>query len=111
MGVDRLEARLLDREPQQAPAGPHDGRRRFRPHVALGKEPETIRRQRLHLLDAGNGGQALRKPLTEGLHIHAESAAKHLPAQFRHRTHQNDVALVEQRNAIADRLHTFEEMG
>ena len=58
----------------------------------------------------------LRQPLPFGLNLHAEAAAQHLPAQFRHRTNEGDVALTKQGDAIADmaddaEIMTDEEIG
>jgi histidinol dehydrogenase len=43
--------------------------------------------------------------------IDVEAATEHLPAEFRHRADECDIALVEQCDAVAHALHPFEQMG
>src|SRR5216684_3086188 len=74
-GVDRLEAGLLDRQAQQAPAGADHRDRRFRAHVALGQQPHAIGANRLDLLHAGDRLEPLGEPLPLRLHLDAEAAA------------------------------------
>src|SRR5580693_1297234 len=47
-GVDHLQARRLDREPQQPAAGGDYGGGGFGPHVALGQETKGLRTGRLN---------------------------------------------------------------
>src|SRR5262245_2553493 len=77
-GIDRLERRLLDRQPQQAPAGPDHRRGGFRAHVAIGVEQEPVGPRGLDPLHARDCGDALGEPLPFGLHLDAEAAAQHL---------------------------------
>src|SRR5262249_37510492 len=62
-GVDRLEAWLPDRQPQQPPARRHHGGRRLRAYVALGQKPQAVWPDRLDLSHAGNGLEPLGEPL------------------------------------------------
>src|ERR1700704_2150918 len=109
-GVDGLEARLLDREPEQPAAGRHHRRRSFRPHVAVRGEAPATGAGRLDLLDARHLRQPLGEPLPFRLHLDVEAAAQHLPAELRHRADQRDIALVEQRDPVAHALHPLEQM-
>src|SRR5690242_10960920 len=61
--IDRLQARLVDREPPQRAADGNDGVRRIRPHVALGGHAVAIGRQRLDLRHARNGREFPRDAL------------------------------------------------
>src|SRR5262245_36691151 len=78
LGIDDLEARLLDRQPQQSPAGRDDGRCRLRPHVALGHEAQPIGPQHLNPLYAGDRPEALGQCLPLRFDLDAEAAAEHL---------------------------------
>ena len=109
-GVNRLEARLLDRQTQQAPAGRHHRGRGFRPHVTGGQQSEAIGARRFHLLHPGDRRDAFGKALPFGFNLDAEAAAEHLAAELRHRADERDLALIEQRHAIANALHPFEQV-
>src|ERR1700754_3683589 len=95
-GIDRLEARLLDGQAQQAPTGRDDCGCCFGPHLAVGKKQPPVRPRRLHPLHARDRGNPLGEPLPFGFHFDAEAAAEHLAAKIRHGSHQGNVALVEQ---------------
>src|SRR5215470_14232441 len=58
-GIDHLQARLLDGEPQQASAGADHRGGCLRPHVVLGREPQAIWAELLDLLHAGDGRELL----------------------------------------------------
>src|SRR6266850_5256494 len=64
-GVDRLEARLIDREPQQPAAGLHDRGCCFRPHIAVGHQPQAIVGKHLDGTDARDGLELLGEPLPD----------------------------------------------
>src|SRR5215468_10175468 len=68
-GVDRLEARLLDREPQQPPARGNNGGSRIGAHVAISEQPHPIRAGRLHRAHARHLRELLGKPLPLRLHL------------------------------------------
>src|SRR5262245_56870650 len=104
-GVNRLEARLLDRQAQQAATGGDHGGGRFRPHIAVGKQQQAVCGRRLDLLHARDRRDPLRQPLPFGLHLDAEDAAEHLAAELGHRADERDVALIEQRDPVAHALH------
>src|SRR5262245_22840220 len=70
--VDRLEARLLDRQTQQSPAGCDYGRRGFRPNVVIGQQQEPVRSRRLDPLYPGDHSDALLKSLAFGFDLDAE---------------------------------------
>src|SRR5262249_34341613 len=109
-GVDRLEAWLLDRQPQQPPARRHHGGRRLRASVALGQKPQAGWPDRLDLSHAGNGLEPLGEPLPFCLNLDPEAAAQDLAAELRHRADERDPAFVEQRHSVADRLYPLEQM-
>src|SRR2546430_3877419 len=109
-GVNRLEARLLDRQTQQAPAGRHHRGRGLRPHVTGGQQSEAIGARRFHLSHPGDRRDAFGKALPFGFNLDAEAAAEHLAAELRHRADERDLALIEQRHAIANALHPFEQV-
>src|SRR5215475_9082467 len=109
-GVNRLEARLLDRQAQEAPAGCDHRGRGFRPHVARGQQQEAVGARRFDLLHPGDRCDAFGKALPFGFHLDAEAAAEHLAAELRHRADERDLALIEQRHAIANALHPLEQV-
>ena len=59
---------------------------------------------------ARNLGEVLGEPLPFRLHLDVVTAAEHLAAKFGDGAEQHDVALVEQRDAVADALHPLEQM-
>src|SRR5919108_507352 len=67
-GVDRLQARLLDRKPQQAATGSDHRGGRFRPHVVIGGQPPAVVPDRLDLLHARHARKAVGQPLPFRLH-------------------------------------------
>src|SRR5215831_2787949 len=64
--VDRFEARLLDRQAQQPPAGRDHRRGSFRPHVVIGQQQKPVGVATLDPLHARDGGDPLRQPLPFG---------------------------------------------
>src|ERR1700748_1613361 len=71
-GIDRLKAGLVDRQALQRPAGRDHGRRRIRPHVALGGHAVAVRRDRLDPGHAGNGRELSRDAAPLGLDLDDE---------------------------------------
>ena len=111
IGVDGFEARFLDRESQEASTGCNDGRRSFGAHVALRQQAHAVRPDLLDPAHARDLGKVLRQtPAVLRLDLDVEAAAQHLAAELRDRAHQHDAAFVEQRDAIADALHTLQQM-
>src|SRR5262245_1833727 len=107
--IDSLEARLLDRQAQQPSAGCDHGSGCFRPYVVIGGEPPAVGSRRLDLLHARNRCEPLSEPLPFRFHLDAEAAAQHLAAEVGYRADQGNVALIEQRDAVADALHPLEQ--
>src|SRR6516165_2890316 len=58
-GVDGLQARLFDREPQQPSAGGNDRCRCLRANVSFGEQANAVRPDLLDRLHARNLGQTL----------------------------------------------------
>src|SRR5437667_3001086 len=73
-GVDRLEARLIDREPEQPAAGHHHRGRRVRPHVAVGHQPQAVGGDHLDGTDARAGPGPPGGPLPDRFHLDVEAA-------------------------------------
>src|SRR5262245_462499 len=109
-GVDRLQARLLDRKPEQATATADHRRCRLRPHVVVGCEPPAVRARWFDRLDARHRGKPLGEPLPFGFDLDAEPAAEDFAAELLHRADERDVAPGEQRDAVADTLHALEQV-
>src|SRR5262245_33501318 len=109
--VDALEARLLDREPRQAPARRYHRSRRLRPYVAIGHEPEAAGRSFVDRADAGYRRQLFGKSGSFRLHLDREAAAEHLAPELRDRAHERDAASTEQGDAVAHALHPVEQVG
>src|SRR5580693_9373230 len=77
-GVDRFEARLLDAEIfEPALHGDHLDRR-FRPHVAVGVQPQLADARGLDAADAGNERQPVGEPGAVGLNVDHIAAAENL---------------------------------
>src|SRR5919198_3291420 len=64
--VDRLEARLLDRQAQQPSAGCDDGRRGLRPNVVIGHQQQPVCSPRFDPLHSRDSSDALRESLAFG---------------------------------------------
>src|SRR5580693_4762961 len=88
-GVDRLQARLVDREPQQRAVDRDDRARRVRPHVAFGGHAKAIGGYRLDLGHARNRRQPPRDATSLGLDFDHEAGTEHLHGKLRHRAHQD----------------------
>src|SRR5580704_980783 len=108
--IDRFEARLLHAEEFQAALLGDDFRRRFRPHVAVGMQAQFADAGLLDTADARDQRQPFGKTGAVGFDIDRIAAAKYLPAEIGHGTHQRDLAAAEQRDAVADALHPLEQM-
>src|SRR5580698_667128 len=109
-GIDRFQARLLNAEIfQPALHGDHFGGR-FRPHVAIGLQPQLANAGLFDAADARNKREPLRKSGAVSFDIDDIAAAEDLPTEIRHRTHQRNLARAEQRNAIANTLHPLEQV-
>src|SRR5690349_12759349 len=80
--IDRLQARLVDREPLQGAADGDDCARRIRPHIALRRHAVAIRRQRLDLGHPGDGRELARNAGAFGFHLNHEACAEHLHRQL-----------------------------
>src|SRR5215469_8110185 len=93
--VDRLETRLIDREPLQRAVDGHHGTGRIRPHVALRGHAVAIRRQGLDLGHAGDGRELARNAGAFGLHLDHEAGAKHLHGKLCDRAHHLDTPRLE----------------
>src|SRR5580698_3002468 len=109
-GVDRLEARLLHAEEFQPTLHGDDFIRRFRPHVAVGMQPQFADAGFLDAADAGDERKPLGKADAVGFDIDHIAAAQNLTAELGHRTHQRDLAAAEQGDAVANALHPLEQM-
>src|SRR5580700_9154487 len=109
-GIDRFEAGLLHAEEFQAALHGDDFVRRFRPHVAVGVQPQFADAGLLDAADAGNERKPLGKANAVGFDIDHIAAAENLAAEFGHRTHQRDLAAAEQGDAVAHALHPLEQM-
>src|SRR5580700_409640 len=109
-GIDRFEARLLHAEEFQAALHGDDFIRRFRPHVAVGMQPQLADAGFLDTADAGNERKPLGKADAVGFDIDHIAAAENLAAELGHRTHQRDLAAAEQSNAVAHALYPLQEM-
>src|SRR5258707_15866034 len=72
-GVDRIQARFLDREAKQPPAGRDRRCRGLRAHVAIGGEAVAVWTGLLHPAHAGNTGKPLGQPLPFRLDVNVES--------------------------------------
>src|SRR6185437_5336607 len=108
--VDRLEARLVDREPLQRAADGDYRARRIRSHVALGRHAVAVRRDRLHPCHARNGRELARYAVALSLDLDDKAGAEHLHSKLGDRTHHHDTPGLEQRHAIADALYLVEQM-
>src|SRR5580700_9623277 len=109
-GVDRLEARLLHTEEFEPALHGDDFIRRFRPHVAVGMQPQFADAGFLDAADAGNERKPLGKAGPVGFDINHIAAAENLAAELGHRTHQRNLAAAEQGDAVAHALHALEQM-
>src|SRR5690348_16733409 len=79
--VDRIEARLVDREPAQRTIRRDHRPGSVRPHVTIGRQPKAINRNGFDLADAGNRGKPSVEPCAVRLHLDEEARAKHLPGK------------------------------
>src|ERR1051325_684228 len=93
--VDRIEARLIHREPPQRAIRRNHGARRVGPHIALGGQAEAIRRDRLDPGDAADRGQPPVEPGAIGLHLDHEACTQHLPGEVGHRADEHDAPGLE----------------
>src|SRR5581483_5728928 len=71
--VDRLEARLVDRELAQRAIRRNDRTRRIRPHVVARRQAEAIRRDGLDLGDARDRREATVEPVAVSLDLDHEA--------------------------------------
>src|SRR5580700_2006488 len=108
-GIDRFEARLLNAEEFQPALHGDDFIRRFRPHVAVGVQPQFANAGLLDAADAGDERKPFGKADAVSFDIDHIAAAENLAAEFGHRTHQRDLAAAEQGDAVADALHPLEQ--
>src|SRR5947209_9003317 len=90
--IDSLEARLLDRQPQQASTSSDHRRGCLRAHVVVRGQTPAASAHRLDLLHAGHGREPLREPLPFCFNLDTEAAAQHLAAELGHRADQGDIA-------------------
>src|SRR5580698_500240 len=109
-GVDRLGARLLHAEESKPALHGDDFIRRFRPHVAIGMQPQFADAGLLDAADAGNERKPLGKADAVSFDIDHIAAAENLAAEFGHRTQQRNLAAAEQSDAVAHALHSLEQM-
>src|SRR5665647_1277977 len=110
-GVDRLQARLVERELLETAAGSHDFYGGFGAQIAVTGQTEAAGR-RLH--DATNPLQPRQPPgdigAAIGFDFEGIAATQHLAAEFVDRPHQHNAAAIEQRDAVAHALHPVEQM-
>src|SRR5665213_4409898 len=109
-GIDRLETRLVDREPSQRSLGANHGIGRVRPHVAIRRHAETIRPHRLDAGHAGYGREPSRQPCPVGLDFDHKARAENLAREIGHRAHQHDATGLKQGDAIAHPLYLIEHV-
>src|SRR5215204_2340118 len=79
--VDRVEARLLERQPPQRPAGVDDGRGGRRADITVSQQPVPARASLIDSLDAGDIGECQSETLAVGLDLDIVTAAEHLTRQ------------------------------
>src|SRR5947208_16796785 len=91
--VDRLQARLLDRKPQQPSASGNDCGRRLRTYIAFCEQPNPIGSDLLDRANTRNFGKMFREPLPFRLDFNIEAAAENFPPQVGARANQDNVAL------------------
>src|SRR5580692_1314490 len=109
-GVDRLEAGLLHAEEFQAALHGDDFVRCFRPHVAVGMQPQFSDAGLLDAADAGNERKPLGKADAVGFDIDHIAAAENLAAELGHRAQKRNLAAAEQGDAVAHALHPLQQM-
>jgi len=108
--VDLFQAGLQVGQPGQRPSGHHDVAGDRRAHVAIGDDAPgafTRRQDLLHAFDAAQRGGNVD---TGRLHEKRMARAQHLVGKLDDRAHQGDLALVEQRHAVANALHPVEQV-
>src|SRR5262245_359580 len=108
--VDHFEARRLDRETQKLAACPDDSISCIRADVAVGLQPPSVRTEGL---DAGDARDRLELGFEVSafcFDIEIEVTAENLTAQLIDAAEQHDVAVAEQRDPVANALHTLEQM-
>src|SRR6202451_4915396 len=81
-GVDRLEVRLVHAKEFQPALHGDDFIRRFRPHVAVGVQPQFADAGLLDAADAGNERKPLGKADAVGFDIDHIAAAENLAGEF-----------------------------
>src|SRR5947209_5714320 len=74
-------------------------------------ETDAVRTHGLDLAHAGDIREPLGQPLPLRLHLDIEAAAEHLPSKLRHGAEEHDIAVVEQRDPVADALNPIEKVG
>src|SRR3954471_13494785 len=94
-GVDHFEARLLHRQPRQAPAGPDDRGRRLGTHVALRQQTVAVRPGRLDRTHPRHLAQTVAEAHALRLDLDCEAAAEHLAAQLLDASQEDDLATLE----------------
>src|SRR5262245_33447259 len=108
--VDRIQARLLDRDAQQPTAAVDHRRSALGAYVGFGEQPHPSRRGLLHRTNAGHGREFFLESVALRLDVDRIAAAEHLASELSHRADQRDVSRLEQRDAVADALHPVEQV-
>src|SRR5579883_630635 len=110
--VDRVEARLDPLQPLERCSGAHDQGGEVRAHVPARDHVVptcAIHAHASHAADAAD--DRLHVVVAADLDVEGMAAPEHALGEFRHRAEQHDLALVEERDAVAHRLHAVEQMG
>src|SRR5581483_105147 len=108
--VDRLEARILNAQEFETALHGDDFGGGFRPHVTIGMQAQFADSGLLDAADAGNQSEPLGQPGAVSLDIDDITAAQNLTAEIGHRAHQGNLAGIEQRDAVANALHSFQQV-
>src|SRR5262249_42994372 len=109
-GVDQLQARRLDRKPQEPSTRTNDRRSHLRPHIALRIDAHVIAGRGFNRFHARYSLDLVRNALTFSLDVDIVADAENLSAKLAHGAKKRNVALVEQRHAVADALYAIEQM-
>src|SRR6185437_13357023 len=110
VAVDRIEARLDVIEPHQRAARGDDRLAQRRAHILPRDDAELVLARGGDALDAGNARQHRCEVGAGRLDLHRIAAAQNLLRQLADRALQRDLAVAEQRDAVAHRLHAVEEV-
>ena len=76
----------------------------------FGQQAIAVAREHFDAMDTRDGLEPIGQALPIGFHLDVEAAAKHLPTEIGHRTHQRDASGVKQRNPVTNALYPFEQM-